>query len=216
MTVRAATDDPSANEVVGVTNRSGAGQFLIVCEHASKFIPAGFGNLGLDHAALNSHIAWDPGALAVAEAMSALLDAPLVAQRVSRLLYDCNRPPEAESAVPSLSEVTQVPGNTGLSAADREARVARFYVPFRDTLAGCLDRRIKSRPASAAASRPGARPRSSRFIPSRPSTRGSGARPGSASSTTPTPGSPTRCSRPRRPGWIWSSTATNLTALRTA
>jgi len=149
MTVRAATDDPSANEVVGVTNRSGAGQFLIVCEHASKFIPAGFGNLGLDHAALNSHIAWDPGALAVAEAMSALLDAPLVAQRVSRLLYDCNRPPEAESAVPSLSEVTQVPGNTGLSAADREARVARFYVPFRDTLAARIDRRIETGRAPA-------------------------------------------------------------------
>ena len=149
MTVRAATDDPSANEVVGVTNPSGAGQFLIVCEHASKFIPAGFGNLGLEDAALNSHIAWDPGALAVAEAMSSLLDAPLVAQRVSRLLYDCNRPPEAESAVPSLSEVTQVPGNTGLSAADREARVARFYVPFRDTLATCIGRRIETGRAPA-------------------------------------------------------------------
>ncbi len=58
MTVRAATDDPSANEVVEVTNPSGAGDFLIVCEHASRFIPAEFGDLGLDDAALNSHIAW--------------------------------------------------------------------------------------------------------------------------------------------------------------
>jgi predicted N-formylglutamate amidohydrolase len=144
MTVRAATDDPSANEVVEVTNPSGAGQFLIVCEHASKFLPAGFGNLGLDDAALNSHVAWDPGALAVAEAMSLLLDAPLVAQRVSRLLYDCNRPPEAESAVPAVSEVTRVPGNTGLSAADRQARVERFYAPFRDALATCIGRRVEN------------------------------------------------------------------------
>ena len=144
MTVRAATDDPSANEVVGVTNPSGAGPFLIVCEHASKFIPAEFGNLGLEGAALDSHIAWDPGALAVAETMAALLDAPLVAQRVSRLLYDCNRPPEAESAVPVVSEITRIPGNTGLSAADREARVARFHAPFRDTLAGCIDRRLQA------------------------------------------------------------------------
>jgi predicted N-formylglutamate amidohydrolase len=143
MTVRAATDDPSANEVVEVTNPSGAARFLIVCEHASKAIPAEYGNLGLDEAALNSHIAWDPGALAVAEAMSSLLDAPLVAQRVSRLLYDCNRPPEVESAVPAVSEVTRVPGNASLSAADRQARAARFYVPFRDALADCLDRRIR-------------------------------------------------------------------------
>jgi predicted N-formylglutamate amidohydrolase len=132
-----------------VTNPSGASDFLIVCEHASKVIPAGFGNLGLKDAALNSHIAWDPGALAVAEAMSALLDAPLVAQRVSRLLYDCNRPPESDSAVPAVSEVTRVPGNTGLSAADRQARAARFYAPFRDTLAGCIDRRMKSGRAPA-------------------------------------------------------------------
>ena len=144
MTVRAATDDPSANEVVAVTNPSGAGDFLIVCEHASKFIPAGFGNLGLDDAALDSHIAWDPGALAVAEAMSALLDAPLVAQRVSRLLYDCNRPPEAESAVPAVSEIYRIPGNAGLSAADRQARVDRFYAPFRDALAACIGRRLES------------------------------------------------------------------------
>jgi predicted N-formylglutamate amidohydrolase len=149
MTVHAATDDPSASEVVGVTNPSGASDFLIVCEHASKVIPAGFGNLGLKDAVLNSHIAWDPGALAVAEAMSSLLDAPLVAQRVSRLLYDCNRPPESESAVPAVSEVTRVPGNTGLSAADRQARAARFYAPFRETLAGCIDRRVKSGRAPA-------------------------------------------------------------------
>jgi len=144
MTVRAATDDPSANEVVEVTNPSGAGEFLIVCEHASRFIPPGFGDLGLDDAALNSHIAWDPGALAVAEAMSSLLDAPLVAQRFSRLLYDCNRPPESESAVPAVSEIYRVPGNAGLSAADRQARAERFYVPFRDALAGCIDRRVKA------------------------------------------------------------------------
>jgi predicted N-formylglutamate amidohydrolase len=149
MTVRAATDDPSANEVVGVTNPSGEGDFLIVCEHASKFIPAGFGNLGLDDAALSSHIAWDPGALAVSEAMSSLLDAPLVAQRVSRLLYDCNRPPNSESAVPAVSEIYQIPGNAGLSAAERQARVDRFYVPFRDTLSASLDRRIKSGRAPA-------------------------------------------------------------------
>ena len=144
MTVRAATDDPSAKEVVEVTNPSGAGQFLVVCEHASRFIPAEFGDLGLDDAALNSHIAWDPGALAVAEAMSSLLDAPLVVQRVSRLLYDCNRPPEAETAVPAVSEATRVPGNAGLSAADRQARAARFYAPFRDTLAACIGRRVEN------------------------------------------------------------------------
>jgi predicted N-formylglutamate amidohydrolase len=144
MTIRAATVSLSGSEVVEVRNPAGAGDFLIVCEHASRRIPASFGGLGLDEAMLASHIAWDPGALAVAEAMSARLDATLVAQRFSRLLYDCNRPPESPAAVPAVSEIFEIPGNTGLSAADRQARVDRFYVPFRDTLAGCLDRRINA------------------------------------------------------------------------
>ena len=105
MTLCAVTDGYSSDEVVEVVNPSGAGAFVVVCEHASNFIPAGFGALGLDEAALASHIAWDPGALAVAKTLSARLDAPLVAQRVSRLLYDCNRPPEAASACKIMNEI---------------------------------------------------------------------------------------------------------------
>ena len=144
MPVHTATDNSTANDVVEVRNPAGAGVFLIVCEHASNFIPESFDGLGLDDAALESHIAWDPGAMAVAETMSSLLDAPLVAQRFSRLLYDCNRPPSSESAVPEMSEIYRVPGNAGLSAADRQARVDRFYTPFHDTLAACIDRRINA------------------------------------------------------------------------
>ena len=40
---------------------------LIVCEHASKYIPPAFHQLGLTTAEAESHIAWDPGALAVAK-----------------------------------------------------------------------------------------------------------------------------------------------------
>lgn len=130
--------------VVAVENPDARGDFVIVCEHASNAIPPEFHGLGLDAAARASHIAWDPGALAVARRMAELLEAPLVAQRVSRLLYDCNRPPEAASAIPEVSEVYRIPGNTGLSAAARAARAARFYAPFREALAGCLDARMGS------------------------------------------------------------------------
>lgn len=127
---------------VAVVNEAGTGRFVIVCEHASADMPAEFGDLGLEPTARLSHIAWDPGALGVAEALAGLLDAPLVAQRVSRLLYDCNRPPEAASAVPETSEVHAVPGNRGLSDRDRALRADRFYHPFRTRLASLLARRI--------------------------------------------------------------------------
>ncbi|HUF88282.1 MAG TPA: N-formylglutamate amidohydrolase [Thermohalobaculum sp.] len=141
MTGDAATAGPEA-ETVAVENPAAGGDFVIVCEHASNAVPPGFDGLGLDAGALASHIAWDPGALAVARRMALVLDAPLVAQRVSRLVYDCNRPPDAASAIPEVSEVYRVPGNTGLSIAARAGRAARFYAPFRDALAGCLDARL--------------------------------------------------------------------------
>ncbi len=130
-----------------MTNPSGHGNFVLVCEHASNFMPAEFGNLGLTNGTLQSHIAWDPGALPVAQVMSARLDAPLVSQRVSRLIYDCNRPPEAESAVPEVSDNHEIPGNRALSAAERQARAERYYAPFRGALVDCIDQRVAARRA---------------------------------------------------------------------
>lgn len=128
-----------ADAPVEVRNETGGGPFLLVCEHASNFIPPDYGTLGLDAAALQSHIAWDPGALPVAGELSRLLDAPLVAARISRLVYDCNRPPEAPSAMPEESEIYRIPGNAGLTPEARAARAESIYFPFRDTLARTID-----------------------------------------------------------------------------
>jgi len=130
----------SRAQTVAVINPDGAGAVLLVCEHASNAIPAEFDDLGVGAATKASHAAWDPGALAVARHLSEMFDAPLVAQTVSRLVYDCNRPPEADDAIPARSEVHQIPGNTGLSATARADRVERFYRPFERTLAQAVAR----------------------------------------------------------------------------
>lgn len=137
-------DLPPTGKVVDVVNPAGAGGFVLVCEHASHFIPPELEDLGLSGDALLSHIAWDPGALAVAKVLSAVLDVPLVVPQISRLVYDCNRPPEAQSAMPAESEIYKIPGNAGLCAADRAARVEQFYEPFRDTLAATLQRSLSA------------------------------------------------------------------------
>lgn len=136
------SQDSSTERVVDVINPSGKGNFVLVCEHASCFIPTVLANLGLSGDVLRSHIAWDPGALAVAQVMSAQLDAALVLPRFSRLVYDCNRPPEAQSAMAAESEIYEIPGNTGLSAEARQARVTRFYEPFREVLTATIRSRM--------------------------------------------------------------------------
>lgn len=126
------------SDVVEVHRTEGTAGVVLVCEHASSFIPPELDDLGLRQTDRLSHAAWDPGALAVAKLMSERLDAALVASKVSRLVYDCNRPPEAPDAMPARSEIITVPGNDDLDAAAREDRTERFYEPFRETLAATI------------------------------------------------------------------------------
>ena len=141
----AATDSPllaeSERPAARVHNPGGRSDVVLVCEHASRFIPAALAGLGLDAAGRRSHAAWDIGALDLARAMADRLDAPLVQSCVSRLVYDCNRPPEAPDAMPARSERIVVPGNAGLDAAARAQRVRAVYDPFTALLEQTLDAR---------------------------------------------------------------------------
>lgn len=134
-------DSHAREDAVEVVNRDGSGPVLLLCEHASSDIPARYHGLGLHGADRLSHAAWDPGARAVALHLSKALDAPLVAGRISRLVYDCNRPPEAASATPEKSELVEVPGNKGLTAAQRQERVDTVYAPFCGTVSEVIKTR---------------------------------------------------------------------------
>jgi predicted N-formylglutamate amidohydrolase len=129
-------DDP----VIAV-NQEGRSPVVLVCEHAGRRIPRRLGTLGLPEMELKRHIAWDIGAEGVARRLWQLLDAPLLLQRYSRLVYDCNRPPEAHDAIPVISELTRIPGNDGLSAEDKLSRIESLYRPFHAAVSKLLDRR---------------------------------------------------------------------------
>lgn len=131
-----AADEGSPVELV---NPDGSSEIVLICEHASNRVPRSLHGLGLDDETLSSHVAWDPGASPVARLMAAMFDAPLVLQRFSRLVYDCNRPPEAESAMPARSEAFDIPGNVGLTSEDRAARTEALYRPFREKIASVID-----------------------------------------------------------------------------
>ena len=127
---------------VETVNPDGRADVVLICEHAANRIPGALDALGLDRETRISHVAWDPGAAQVARAMADRLDAPLFLQRFSRLVYDCNRPVFADSAVPAVSERYAIPGNDGLDAGARAARQAAIYLPFRDTIAAFVRGRI--------------------------------------------------------------------------
>lgn len=134
-----AVDERPAVEVV---NPDGQGDVIFTCEHASNAIPAALGGLGLSTDALASHIAWDLGALGVAKSLAETFDAPLVASRVSRLVHDCNRDPEALDAIVEHGDGQPISGNRGLDAMARATREMVVHAPFHAAVAVALGRRL--------------------------------------------------------------------------
>jgi predicted N-formylglutamate amidohydrolase len=133
-----------ADPVALIENPQGRSPILLVCEHASRHLPARYGTLGLTLDQLESHIAWDPGALGVAQILSRLLDAPLVHATVSRLVYDLNRDPSAPDSIWTLSERTLIPGNQNLDPAERAFRVREVYDAFHGAVDKFVEPRVQS------------------------------------------------------------------------
>lgn len=120
---------------------AGRSQFVIVVDHAGARIPKRLQALGLPASELSRHIAWDIGALAVAQRVSEALDAPLIAQNYSRLVIDCNRDPKVATSIPLISESSEIPGNKELSAAQIEARRVEIFEPYHARIGALLDQR---------------------------------------------------------------------------
>lgn len=133
-----APDEPAPVEIL----RPGApSRFLLICDHASNRVPRALRDLGLDHAALARHIAWDIGAAAVTRGLSLRLDATAILTTASRLVADANRKPHDPGCTPAVSDGTPVPANTGLTEEQRAARVAAFHTPYHQAVGAEIDRR---------------------------------------------------------------------------
>src|SRR5215831_7233361 len=116
-------DIPPVHEV----NAGGTSPFLLTSDHYGRVLPGALGDLGLPESELVRHIAWDIGIAGVAERLARMLDSHLIAQRYSRLVIDCNRPPGVASSIPILSEATTIPGNEDLSPDHVETRRREIF-----------------------------------------------------------------------------------------
>ncbi|TPG21582.1 N-formylglutamate amidohydrolase [Sphingomonas koreensis] len=114
----------------------GAGDILLLCDHASNVVPEGI-ELGVTPDLLDLHIAIDIGADPLTRGLAARLDAPAILATVSRLVIDLHREPDHPALIPATSDGHVIPGN---AAADRDERITRFHHPYHAALAALIER----------------------------------------------------------------------------
>jgi predicted N-formylglutamate amidohydrolase len=125
----------------GVAGRDARSPFLVICDHAGCRLPRRLEELGLSAQELVSHIAWDIGAVQVAQKLASSLDAFVAWQPYSRLAIDCNRPLSAPDSIVAQSERTSIPGNKNLQPQEKDARAREIFVPYHEQIRNELDRR---------------------------------------------------------------------------
>lgn len=130
-------DIPPVHEV----NAAGTSPFLLTSDHYGRLLPRALGDLGVAESELTRHIGWDIGIAGVAERLARMLDAHLIAQRYSRLVIDCNRPPAAVGSIPVISEATAIPRNEGISEQERQARRREIFEPYHRRIDAAINRR---------------------------------------------------------------------------
>ena len=67
----------------------------------------------------------------------------MIAQRYSRLVIDCNRPPGVASSIPRISEATTIPGNDGLERGAAKARRHAIFDPYHRRIGEVIEQRLR-------------------------------------------------------------------------
>ena len=113
---------------------------LLLADHASNRLPEGYEPaLGLPPHEFERHIAYDIGVEGVTRRMAAMLDAPLVMSRFSRLLIDPNRDADDPTLIMRLSDGAIVPANHPMSAEEREYRLLHYWQPYDRAVRNAID-----------------------------------------------------------------------------
>jgi len=121
------SEDPA---IYTIHRAKGASPYVVLADHAGQQVPRSLQGLGLPQAELDRHIGWDIGIAGVTRALSERLDAWAIEQTYSRLLIDCNRPLASPTLMPEVSDGTAIPGNAGLSDAQRQQRIDAIHAPY--------------------------------------------------------------------------------------
>jgi len=127
--------------------RHGAAPFFVFADHASNAIPDAYHDLGLPADLLQTHIAWDIGAGALAFEVAERLKGVSLLCAFSRLVVDSNRALDTRDLIPETSDQIPIPGNQGLNDGEWQRRINDFHRPYHDEIEGVVETLITTHAA---------------------------------------------------------------------
>ena len=125
-------DDPAPYSML--SEQQSQSPVLVVCDHASNYVPNALNGLDIQAHYFERHIGYDIGAAEVARRLTAQLNASAVLAGFSRLVIDANRFLTSHDSVPSISDGVTIKGNEALSITDRLVRVEELFIPYHDAI----------------------------------------------------------------------------------
>ncbi|MEE9452926.1 MAG: N-formylglutamate amidohydrolase [Paracoccaceae bacterium] len=127
-----------------ILNPDARSAVLLVCDHASNFIPDSVanGDLGLSKADMTRHIAYDVGAHEVTTHLAEILDAHAILSRFSRLVIDPNRGEDDPTILMKLYDGSIIEGNRHADAPEKERRLKLFHRPYHHAISTQIDTMI--------------------------------------------------------------------------
>ena len=136
---------PSHFESFTRVNGNQAAGVILLCDHARNTLPPQYGALGLPAGEFQRHIAYDIGGEGVTLGLARRLGATALLTHYSRLLIDPNRGLDDPTLIMKLSDGAIVPGNRDIDAAEREWRIAQYYLPYHTAITREIDSLIAAR-----------------------------------------------------------------------
>ena len=121
-------------------------RILLLCDHASNYIPPEYDGLGLPKYSLDEHIAYDLGAADLTRLLAERLNCPAILSHFSRLLIDPNRGIDDPTLVVKLSDGNIIPANREVDKyqdkTEWQKRIDHFYQPYNAAIHAHLDEAI--------------------------------------------------------------------------
>jgi len=112
---------------------------LLLCDHASSYIPDIYNNLNISDEQLGRHIVYDIGVKGITVNLADLLKSNAILSNFSRLLIDPNRALNDPTLIMKISDNYIIPGNLNIDNNECLARINNFYKPYHESIKKKID-----------------------------------------------------------------------------